>query len=157
MPNYYQLDRTKDFGEISPPDGLAVYEQNGFLYGANGTLIEARLSKEQKATLKKLEARAEAAAAADKVRREKLTAAGFSDDEIAGDDAAERKAAEPRSRGTGDIDLKAWLVGDKDYPFDKVRDAIRTLYGKQCTKFIDASDFLAEELRVPMANVRAVG
>lgn len=155
MPNYYQLDRTKDFGEISPPDGLAMFEQNGFLYGANGALLEAKLSKEQKQLLKRLEARAEAAAAAEKVRREKLKEAGISDDEISEDDTAERKLTEAKSKNTAEVDLRAWTLGKKDYPFDKVRDAIRNVYGKQCTKFIDAAEFLSQELHIPIAEVRA--
>ena len=158
MPNYYQLDRSESFGEITPPDGLAHYDQNGFLYDARGVLIEARLSKEQKEKLKKLEARAKAAAEAERVRMATLKDLGFSEDDIANDDEEANQAVtaeKARKSQPGEIDLRAWALGQISPSFDKVQAAIRDKYGKQCTKLIDALEFLSKEMKVPIKEMRA--
>ena len=124
------LDRSKPFGTVHGDlkDGIHFW-QDGLPFDAQGKLVGARLTDEQR------------------VRAERLArkAARLAPRQAAATGAAEAADEEPDA---GDVNLEAWLRGDAKYLYDAVRTAIRGRYQRDCPSIGDAVEFLVFEVQL---------
>lgn len=117
-----KFDKTKDHGIVTPPERNAHFEQGGYYFDQNGDLVEALLTDEDKARLKKDALNREADRAASEARAKFLEENGLAADDP---DLAKKVIAVAQAAGAPveNIDLVAWAKAEKVYPFGKVRDA----------------------------------
>lgn len=66
------LDREKPFGVVTPPENNAHFMQGPYYYDAEGKLVEGLLTHEQRAAMEEAKLEAEADAAAEAARQQKL-------------------------------------------------------------------------------------
>ena len=140
------LDRSKEYGEVHPPENGVHYEQDGFLFGPHGELLEAFLDDAAKKRLALIDAITSANAAAEQARADALKAAGY-DPANPVDAAAPQVApiptpALPDATSTGGVDLRGWLLGNAQYQFFAVVAAVKELYGFSPTTKAQAIEFL---------------
>jgi len=149
------LDKTQPFGEIHGIDGDARYEQNGFVYDAHCRLMRSRLTPDLKERLKRLEAELAAEQAAEEARQRVLADLGVAPAPAPAPPTPPR-VPQPPAVAPGTVDLDAWVRGRAEYPFDKVREAIKTTLKKHVTSLVDAIDAVGKALNVPENQLRQV-
>ncbi len=121
------LDRGKPFGIVTPPHEGAHYDQDGFLFDQNGALVEALLTHEGRSKLQRLSFKKQADAAAAAAKREAYAKMGVSDAGQADIEAAAAPAASAAPAADG-VDIIAWALGQKVYPWPVVRKAAEEAY-----------------------------
>jgi hypothetical protein len=140
----FTLDKTRDFGEVHPPEDGAHFYQDGFYFGPRGDLVQAFLDDAARAKLAFAEAAASANAIAEKARADALKSAGF-DPATQGPGAQAAPIPTPpvaEAISSGGVDLRAWLLGTTQYQFFAIVAATKELYGFSPATKAQAVDFL---------------
>jgi hypothetical protein len=148
-----KLDKSKDYGDVFPPENGAHYMQGSFYYDQHGDIVthSALFDEAAALKLKRLESLEKANEAAAEARRKALEADGLSAEEI---DAAQEESDKDEGEGEKKLDLKAWLRGEKMI-FPHVQKAIQDQHGYNAINKKQAVEFLVGELGlVDPAQVR---
>jgi len=157
---YPTLDRSKDFGIVTPPWEGAHFEQGGFHFDANGDVVQELVTPELTKRLENAAARATADKAADAARKAALKKLGLdpSDPDLA--TKALDAVAASAANGGGDppeLDLVAWAKGEKPYPFAKVRGAALEQYDFVATDARALVAFMVDNSKIDQADVKVRG
>lgn len=131
------LDRSRPFGTVHPPDQGAHYEQDGYPFDAQGKIVEALLTEDQKKALEKKPPRPPAAPKAPKEPRPpnpgSASAGGGKDDE-------------------GGVNLEQWLRDQDSANFKDVRLAVKERYSVWETSRAEVVIFLVNEQKLLAAE-----
>jgi hypothetical protein len=140
-----KLDKSKDYGDVFPPENGAHYMQGSFYYDQHGDIVThpALFDEAAAVKLKRLESLEKANEAAADARRKALEADGLSAAEI---DAAQDESDKDADKGADKkLDLRAWLRGEKMI-FPHVQKAIQDQHGYNAINKRQAVEFLVGEL-----------
>jgi len=154
-----ELDRTKPFGTVIPPENNAHFWQAGFYYNVEGKLIHEMMDDTARAKLRSVEADAQAARAAIAARNEYLRSQGVLTPETQAPPhipvTAPLTGEEADDPPADAIDFQGWLRGEKNYHWQSVRSAVRLKYNRECANVDAIRDFLVDDMGlVPREDVR---
>jgi hypothetical protein len=141
-----KLDRTRSFGEVHGERRFdEQYDQDGFLFRADGTVVEEAMTDADRARLKSVVEQNEALDAARAAFMQKLPDA---DPAIVAKliTAEGLKKPEPEDEP---IDLVAWARQEKRYNFAKVTKAFREKYNQSPVNAAQGLEILAEHGAIP--------
>jgi len=124
------LDKSRDFGQFYPPDNGAFYQQDGFRFSHDGTLLPGQL-----------------AAVDAPPKPKKVGRPSASKTQAAAEPETAPPPPEPATPPQpGDpLNLELWLRGAATYPDKDVRQAVRERYNKWMTQVPPIVEFLVDE------------
>lgn len=135
------LDRKREYGTIHGEHEFgAIFDQDGFLFDAQGNLIEASLTEAALARLEGLKAQERAL---EEARATFMKAMPNADPEM----VAKLITADNLNTGNAEeeeMDLAGWAVGTKQYIFGKVTSEIRRRFNQSPVNKKQALEILAE-------------
>lgn len=146
MSTYPTLDRNRSYGEVHGENtGGAFFEQDGFLFDFEGSLIEGLLDEAGRKRLNAMMAKKEAQELARQAYEDSLRAAGIDPATQPSFDEQDEEAPEAK------VDLRAWIDGRAKYQFYAVRDAIKAEFGFSPASTILAQQYLREKFGIAEA------
>lgn len=140
--NKLKLDRSRHYAESSPgvpgPDGrISKWSQDGFYFDVDGDVIDGLMSPQDKARYERMLVEQEAERKADEARRKALAEAGIDPDSVT--------YIKTQEESSGSVDLRAWVLGKRQYPWATIREAVRNKYGFSPTTLGGAKQYLIEQ------------
>ena len=144
------LDRSRDFGSITPPWNGAVFSQDGYFFDGQGQWIE-ELEREYQHT--------EPRAPKKKGKKACKKAKAATEAPANGVDVVPLPSEPDGAPGdvSGDeINLAAWALQEEKYPWFNVTKAIRERFSVQVSNKADALDVLIREKVVTSEQIKAL-
>jgi hypothetical protein len=148
------LDRNRDFGEIHGEAPFAAkYDQDGFLFCAQGELIHEALDEKGLARLESIKNQNEAQSAARAAFKKIMPSA--SEEQLA--KLINLENLKPADPNAAEIDLAKWARGEQTVLFGRVAKKIREEYDQSPVNKKQALEILAEHgVIAPIAGASTI-